>query len=70
MNQDSNKPVPKVAAVGQAGVVVTGILLVLAQFHIIIPAEVGTAVVALIGAVVTIVTFLAGYFKKSNVKEV
>lgn len=66
MNQNSNKPVPKVAAAGTAGVVVTGILILLTQFHIIIPAEVGTAVVTLIGAVVTIASFVAGYFKKNK----
>lgn len=76
MNQDSNVPVPKVAAVGIAGVIVTAVVTVLAQLGVLVPESVSTAATnAVIGLVIavsaaqTVIQFLAGYFKKSNVKE-
>lgn len=69
MNQDSSKPVAKVQAVGWAGGVVTLVLLVGTLLGINIPADQVNQVVVGISALVSIVTFLAGYFKKSKVKE-
>lgn len=76
MNQDTNKPVPKVAAVGQAGVAIGAIVTLLALTGVIIPESLSSSAEAAVKAVLVIVTFgqallqfLAGYFKKSNVKE-
>lgn len=73
MNQDSNKPVPKVAAVATSGGIVTAIVVVLALFGVELPQEVQDNIGALVAGVValtSLVNFAAGYFKKSNVKEV
>lgn len=70
MNQSSNKPVPKVAAVGQAGSIVTLILLIGTLLGVEIPADKVNEVVVGISALVSLITFAAGYFKQSNVKEV
>lgn len=69
MNQDSNKPVPKVQAVGWAGGLVTLVLLVGTMFGVDIPADQVNEVLVGVSALVSIATFLAGYFKKSRVKE-
>lgn len=69
MNQDTNKPVAKVQAVGWAGSLVTLVLLVGSLAGVDIPADKVNEVVIGISALVSIVTFLAGYFKKSKVKE-
>jgi hypothetical protein len=76
MNQDSNKPVPKVAAVGQAGVAIGAIVTLLALMGIIVPEGLSAQAEGAVTAVLIIVSFgqallqfLAGYFKKSNVKE-
>lgn len=69
MNQDTNKPVAKVQAVGWAGGVVTLILLVCSLLGVNIPADQVNQVIIGISALVSIVTFLAGYFKKSKAKE-
>lgn len=62
--QPSAAPVPKVAAVGVAGAVVTLILLVGTLFGIQFqPDQVNQAVVG-ISALVSIITFLVGYLKK------
>ena len=70
-NQPTALPVPKVAAVGVAGVVVTAIVAVLAAFGIIVPDNVSQAatgavagIIFLISAIQTIVTFAAGYIKR------
>jgi hypothetical protein len=70
MDQDSNVPVPKVQAVGWAGSAATLILLVGTLLGIDIPADKVNEAVVGIAALVSLVTFLAGYFKKSNVKDV
>lgn len=63
-NQPTSAPVPKVAAVGVAGGVVTLILLIGSLFGIQFePDQVNQAVVG-ISALVSLVTFLAGYLKK------
>lgn len=62
--QPTKEPVPKVMAVGEAGAVVTVILLVLKLLGIEVPPElVGEAVVGT-SAIVSLVVFLAGYWKK------
>lgn len=70
MNQSTNVPVPKVQAVGWAGSIVTLILLLGTVLGIDIPADKVNEAVIGISALVSIVTFLAGYFKKSKVAEV
>lgn len=69
--QPTSVPVPKVAAVGIAGVVVTALVSMLAAFGILVPDNVSTAatgavagVVIVISALQTIITFVAGYLKK------
>lgn len=65
-NQPSSAPVPKVQAVGIAGGVVTLILLIGTLFGIQFqPDQVNQAVVG-ISALVSIITFLAGYWKKDS----
>lgn len=68
MNQDTNVPVPKIQAVGWAGSIVTLVLLVGTLLGIDIPADMVNEAIVGISALVSIVTFVAGYFKKSNVK--
>lgn len=70
-NQPTSLPVPKVAAVGIAGVIVTAIVALLAAFGIIVPDNVSQAatgavagIIFVISAIQTIVTFAAGYYKK------
>lgn len=70
MNQDTNIPVPKMQAVAWSGSIVTLILLVGTMLGIDIPADKVNEAVVGIAALVSLVTFVAGYFKKSNVKEV
>lgn len=70
MNQDSMKPVPKVQAVGLAGSIVTLIVLIGAMMGIDIPADKVDQAIVGITALVSLITFVAGYVKKSNVKEV
>lgn len=73
MNQDSNKPVPKVAAVGIAGTITALLVLVAGMFGITLPDSLADNITQLVAGVValtTVVNFLAGYFKKSNVKKV
>lgn len=63
-DQPSAAPTPKVASVGIAGGVVTLVLLVGTLFGIQFePDQVNQAVVG-ISAIVSLITFLAGYFKK------
>lgn len=69
MNQSSNIPVPKMQAVAWAGSVTTLILLVGTLLGIDIPADKVNEAIVGISALVSLVTFIAGYFKKSNVKE-
>jgi hypothetical protein len=66
VNQPTSQPTNKVKAGLSAGVVVTLIIGLLAQFGIIIPEEVGTAVVVTIGGVVTIVSFVSSYLAKNK----
>lgn len=76
MNQDTNKPVPKVAAVGQAGAAVGAIVTLLALTGVIVPEDLSNQAEGAVVAVLIIVSFVqallqfaAGYFKRSNVKE-
>lgn len=62
--QPSSAPVPKVAAVGVAGSVVTAILLLGTLFGVKLEPELVNQAVVGVSALVTLVTFLAGYFKK------
>lgn len=66
-DQPTLKPTAKVAAVGTAGVAVTLILVVASLFGITIPADTVNDAVIGVSAIVTLVTFVAGYFKKSSV---
>lgn len=72
-NQPTVLPVPKVAAVGIAGVIVTAIVAVLAAFGILVPDEVSQAatgavagIIFVISAIQTIVVFAAGYIKRDQ----
>jgi positive regulator of sigma E activity len=74
--QPTATPTAKVKAVGYAGGVVTSVaalVYLLSLFGIIVPVDVSdaavqliTGVIALVSLVQTIVTFAAGYFKKSD----
>lgn len=77
MNQDSNVPVPKVAAVGKAGGAIGALVTLLALTGVIVPDDLSAQAEVAVQAVFIIVSFgqallqfAAGYFKKSNVKEV
>lgn len=77
MNQDSNVPVPKVAAVGKAGVAIGALVTLLSLSGIIVPDNLTSGAEAAVQAVFIILSFAqaliqfaAGYFKQSNVKEV
>lgn len=72
-NQPSNKPIPKVVAVGQAGAVLTALFTLLAVTGVTVPEDVSEAtqntIVALsiaIPAIQTIVLFIAGYIKRDK----
>lgn len=68
-NQPTAKPTAKVAAVGVTGTVVTIItFLALNVFGVQIPEDMLKPAVTGVVAIVSLVTFLAGYFKKSNTK--
>lgn len=72
MNQDTNVPVPKVAAVGIAGVITTVVVLVAGLFGVTVPESLGDNITQLVAGVValtTLINFVAGYFKKSSVQE-
>jgi hypothetical protein len=69
MNQDSNVPVKKVQAVGWAGAATTLILAVMTLLGINIPEDMVNEAIIAISALVSIVTFLAGYFKKNTAEE-
>jgi hypothetical protein len=69
--QPTSVPVPKVAAAGIAGVIVTAVVTVLAMSGIIVPDDVSqaavnaiSAVVIVVSAIQTVITFVAAYFKK------
>jgi predicted amino acid-binding ACT domain protein len=69
--QPTSLPVPKVAAAGIAGVIVTAVVTVLAMSGIIVPDNVSqaavnavSALVFLVSAIQTVVTFAAAYLKK------
>lgn len=69
--QPSNAPVPKVAAVGQAGTAIGAIVTLLALTGVIVPeglsqqAEMAVqAAFVIISFGQSLLTFLAGYFKK------
>jgi hypothetical protein len=69
--QPTSAPVPKVAAAGIAGVIVTAVVTVLAMSGIIVPDNVSqaavnaiSAVVIVVSAVQTVITFVAAYFKR------
>ena len=73
MNQPTNQPTPKVAAVGAAGIVVTALVSVLALTGVIVPDNVSqaavdavTAIVITVSAVQTVIQFFAGYLKKNQ----
>lgn len=75
-DQPTSVPVPKVKAVAIAGVVITAIVAVLTAFGIIVPSDVSdaaqngvAAVIIIVSAVQTVITFAAGYFKR-DVKPV
>lgn len=69
--QPTNLPVPKVQAAGVAGVIITALVTVLAMSGVIVPDNVSQAAVGAVSAVVflvsaaqTVITFAAAYFKK------
>lgn len=66
VTQPTSRPTNKVAAGTLAGVLVTAAVAVLAQFNVVVPEDVSTAAVTAIGAVVVVVQFVAGYFKRDR----
>lgn len=64
--QPTPKPTQKMTTVGLAGVVVTAVVGILAAFGVQVPADVSGAVLTGVSAVVTVVTFVAGYVKKEK----
>lgn len=75
-NQPTDRPTAKVAAVGTAGAIVTAVVMLLAVFGVIIPAELSAqaeqALVALfvvVSGVQAIAQFAAGYYTKSKKSE-
>lgn len=66
VDQPTAAPTRKLSAsTGYAGLV-TLIVTLLAQFNVVIPADVSTAVVAVIGGLIVIVQFVAGYFTRER----
>lgn len=75
-NQPTNAPTEKVKAVGLAGavsVLLPMLVMILAQFGVIVPDDLQAEAIAAIAAVVTIYSFIqavgqfiAGYMKKSK----
>lgn len=57
--QPTAVPTSKVAAVGIAGTLTTILVFILGYFNVVVPPEV-------VAALVTLVTFAAGYLKKSD----
>ena len=66
VNQPNSAPTAKMTAVGIAGLVVTALVTVAAAFGITIPETVSSAALALVAAVTTIATFVAGYWKREQ----
>jgi hypothetical protein len=66
VNQPTNTPTLKVQAVGVTGTMVTVVLLVASIFGLELPAESVNEVAVGVSALVTLVTFVAGYFKKNK----
>lgn len=71
--QPTDKPVPKIMAVGQSGAVVAGIVALLALFGVIIPDDISSQAEAALKALFVIlpfmqaiIQFLAGYFKRDE----
>lgn len=59
ITQPSTSPTSKVAAGGAAGSVTVLIVYILSQVHVVVPAEVGSAITVLL-------SFLASYFVKDR----
>ena len=57
--QPTTSPTTKVVAGGSAGAITVVLLFILAQFHIVVPAEVGSALTV-------ILSFVASYFVKER----
>lgn len=66
MNQSSLTPTRKMQAVGIAGSVATAVLFLATMFEIDLPEQSVDQVAVGVSAAVTLITFLAGYFKKSK----
>ncbi len=72
-NQPTDTPVPKVQAVGVAGIIIPAIVAILAYFGVIVPDNVSQAatnsvagILTVISMIQTVVMFFAGYFKKDK----
>lgn len=75
-NQPTAAPTAKVSAVGVAGVVIAALVSILTAFGVTLPDGLPeqanntvTAIIVVITFVQAVITFLAGYFKKSNTKK-
>ncbi len=66
MNQPTAAPTAKMTAVGVSGAIVTLVGALCAMFGVQVPENVSGALLVLVPAAVTIVTFAAGYFKKER----
>ncbi len=66
MNQPTAAPTAKMTAVGVSGAIVTLIGALCAMFGVQVPENVSGALLVLVPAAVTVVTFAAGYFKRER----
>lgn len=67
VNQPTSEPTEKMKAVGAAGSIVTIVLLVGSILGVTLPAESVNAVAVGVSALVSLVTFVAGYYRKNKV---
>lgn len=66
MNQPTAAPTAKMTAVGVSGAIVTLVGALCAMFGVQVPENVSGALLVLVPALVTIVTFASGYFKRER----
>lgn len=66
MDQPSLLPNSKMTAVAVSGAIVTAIVGVLSVFNIAVPANVSSASLVVVSALVTVISFAAGYIKRER----
>lgn len=73
VNQPTNAPVAKVQAVGISGAITTVIVLLGGVFGITLPDNLADNITQLVAGVIaltTLINFVAGYLKKSRVRDI